>query len=75
MNMSDNKKEVGQRDRVRVNLSEDYEVQTFVEAIKKQRPGASSEAIRAALIQAGRDSGSSLREVLTEKVLQILGSK
>jgi hypothetical protein len=72
--MSDNKDEVGQRDRSRVNLSEAYEVQTFVEAIQGERPNASSQSIRDALQAASVVSGSSSREVLTKKVLEILGS-
>lgn len=73
--MSDNKNETGKNDRARVATGEDYEVQSFIEAIQEQRPGTSSTTIRAALDAARADSGSSSREVLTQKVLSIIAKR
>jgi hypothetical protein len=73
--MSDDPNQTGGPDRNRVATGEDYEVQDFVDNIKKQRPGASTQAIRAALDAARQDSGSSSRDVLTQKVLSIIAAR
>ena len=70
--MSDDPNNRGQADRSRIATGEDYEVRYFVDTMKKQFPGKSSDEIKGALTKARKATGAQSREVLTAKVVQIL---
>ncbi len=74
INMSDDPNQRGGTDRKRLAQEQDHEVQHFVKVMKDQFPKATSDSIRAALAKA-KESGSDSREILTQKVGDLLRTK